>query len=58
MKRIYIELDRFQEGKYTVYTSTNGGQMKNGIFTGTVDECITIAAAFIAIGYHSMLVHE
>ncbi len=57
MRNVYIARDCFSE-RFCILKSENGGQHKLHIQTGTIQECRTMAAAFVMIGYAVVIAED
>lgn len=51
MKVMYLANDSFDEKRVCLFKSETNGQAKLLIHKGTDQECRTIAAAFVMLGY-------
>lgn len=53
MKTVYVTKDSWSDN-FAVYLSNKTGNSSSAIFTGTLSQCITITAAFVAVGYEAV----
>lgn len=52
-KQVDVQKDSWDKELFTVHTSTNGGQARTSVFTGSLGDCWKIASAFVAVGYEA-----